>query len=253
MGLILYRIYKYMFSKPDNFPPGPPRLPFLGSYPLMLLLNYKHLHLAVDWLCKYYETDVLGMYCGNTPTIVANSNDSVRAILNHTDFDGKPVLLLAKLRNPDFNIRGMTTIHTHAYTPGRRMRRSERDTLHDANVLFRFKGIFNTEGPTWHEQRRYTLRYLRDFGFGRRFDELENDINDEITNFIDLLKNGPKYEHEKVSYECPAFPSDALNGNVILGFWTEIYERWLHPMPDYIRRSFWQLSLQSIAQRTAAT
>lgn len=106
VGLVLYRIYKYMFSKPNNFPPGPPRIPFLGSYPLMLLLNYKHLHLAIDWLCKYYETDILGMYCGGVPTIVANSHDSVRASLNHTDFDGKPALLLAKLRHSDFNIRG---------------------------------------------------------------------------------------------------------------------------------------------------
>lgn len=65
--------------------------------------------------------------------------------------------------------------------------------------MFRFEGIFFTEGPVWHEQRRFTLRYLRDFGFGRRFDELEIDINDEITNFISMLKNGPKYEHEKVS------------------------------------------------------
>lgn len=52
------------------------------------------------------------------------------------------------------------------------------------------------------------LRYLRDFGFGRRFDELETEINDEITNFIDMLKNGPKYEHENVSFEC-------FNGNFI--------------------------------------
>lgn len=107
VGLVLYRIYKYMFSKPDNFPPGPPRIPFLGSYPLMLLLNYKHMHLAVDWLCKYYKTDLLGMYCGSVPTIVANSHASVKALLNHNDFDGKPALLLGKLRHFDFNIRGI--------------------------------------------------------------------------------------------------------------------------------------------------
>lgn len=66
----------------------------------------------------------------------------------------------------------------------------------------RFVGIFFTEGAAWHEQRRFMLRYLRDFGFGRRFDELETEINDEISNFIDLLKNGPKYEHENVSLDC---------------------------------------------------
>lgn len=193
VGLVLYRIYKYMFSRPDNFPPGPPRIPFLGSYPVLLLLNYKHLHLAVDWLCKYYETDILGLYCGSVPTIVANSNDTVRAMLNHTDFDGKPGLLLAKLRHFDFKLRGISRIcATNEIFYQKK---------NNANNPFRFQGIFFTEGPVWHEQRRFTLRYLRDFGFGRRFDELEHEINDEITNFIYILKNGPKYEHEKVSVE----------------------------------------------------
>lgn len=63
-------------------------------------------------------------------------------------------------------------------------------------------GIFFTEGPLWHEQRRYALRYLRDFGFGRRQDELELELHDETLNLIDLIKNGPKYEFEKV---CASF------------------------------------------------
>lgn len=61
-----------------------------------------------------------------------------------------------------------------------------------------FVGIFFREGESWHEQRRYTLRHLRDFGFGRRFESLEMEIQTQIAQFIDMVKNGPKYEHEKV-------------------------------------------------------
>lgn len=61
-------------------------------------------------------------------------------------------------------------------------------------------GIFFTEGQTWFEQRRFALRNLRDFGFGRRQDGLESEIEDEILNLIDLLKNGPKHEFEKVAH-----------------------------------------------------
>lgn len=61
-----------------------------------------------------------------------------------------------------------------------------------------FLGIFFTDGTLWHEQRRFALRNLRDFGFGRRHDDLELELNDEILNLIDLLKNGPKYNFEKV-------------------------------------------------------
>lgn len=59
-------------------------------------------------------------------------------------------------------------------------------------------GIFFTENSLWHEQRRFALRYLRDYGFGRRFDALEKEIQIQIAQFIDILKSGPKYPHEKV-------------------------------------------------------
>lgn len=52
----------------------------------------------------------------------------------------------------------------------------------------------------WFEQRRFALRNLRDFGFGRRQDELEVELEDEIRILIDFLKNGPKYDFEKVFF-----------------------------------------------------
>lgn len=41
---------------------------------------------------------------------------------------------------------------------------------------------------------------MRDFGFGRRQDELEMELEDEIRNLIDLLRNGPKYDFETVIF-----------------------------------------------------
>lgn len=61
-----------------------------------------------------------------------------------------------------------------------------------------FAGLFFTEGELWHEQRRYALRTLRDFGFGRRHDGLEIEHAEEILSLCDLLTNGPKYDFEKV-------------------------------------------------------
>lgn len=59
-------------------------------------------------------------------------------------------------------------------------------------------GIFFTDGQLWFEQRRFTLRYLRDFGFGRRFDILEQEIQTQIEQYIEMIKYGAKYPHEMV-------------------------------------------------------
>ena len=67
----------------------------------------------------------------------------------------------------------------------------------DKNIcMFFLPGIFFTDGPIWKEQRRFVLRYLRDFGFGRRFEELESVISEEILDMIDIMKNGAKHPHE---------------------------------------------------------
>jgi len=39
---------------------------------------------------------------------------------------------------------------------------------------------------------------MRDFGFGRRQEKLEREIMDEMVLFLDILKNGPIYDGEKV-------------------------------------------------------
>lgn len=67
-----------------------------------------------------------------------------------------------------------------------------------------FLGIFFTDGALWHDQRRFMLRHLRDFGFGRRFEELELEINEELVQFVDFLRHGPKYDFEKVGFCKPS-------------------------------------------------
>lgn len=47
-------------------------------------------------------------------------------------------------------------------------------------------GIVNTEGQDWEELRRFTLRQLRDFGFGRN--TMEESIMLEVTELIEWLK-----------------------------------------------------------------
>lgn len=160
--LFLYRAYRYIFIRPVNFPPGPPRIPFIGGYVLLFLINRKYLHLAVQKLCQYYKTNVIGFYAGNTFYVITNDQETTREALFNPDFDGRSDFFAARLRSHNFELNG----------------------------------IFFIDGLYWQEQRRFTLRNLRDFGFGRRFEEYELEVKNEIKDFIKIVKEGPKYEYE---------------------------------------------------------
>jgi len=48
------------------------------------------------------------------------------------------------------------------------------------------KGIIMTDGKVWMEQRRFVLKTLRDFGFGKK--SMESLVHDEVTELIESLK-----------------------------------------------------------------
>lgn len=231
--ILLHQCYHYLFDKPKNFPQGdrdctvklffnfrrninfspvyiysnlsflecagPPRVPFLGGYIFMLILNHKHLHRAVEWLCQFYKTSILGMFLSDFHAILITDVENTKKALNHRDFDGRPDFLAIKLRHPNFDPdHGLSTLFnlesdwTNYY-------------LHFILIMTQNTGVFFRDGPSWHEQRRFTLRYLRDFGFGRRFDAFEKEIEIQISQLIDIVKNGPKYEYEFVRVILKSF------------------------------------------------
>lgn len=163
VGLVAFRCYRYLYGRPPNFPKGPPRLPLLGGYGVMLMINYKHLHKAAAWLSSFYKTNIVGLHLGEYETVLVNDFDTVKEVLNRVEFDNRPDLFLARMREKNFQRRG----------------------------------IFFTDGPDWKEQRWFILRYLRDYGFGRRFDELEAETSSEIGNLIEMIRYGAKYDHER--------------------------------------------------------
>ena len=72
----------------------------------MLLLNHKHLHRAVNRICQFYKSTVIGFYLGEYPIIVLNDSENVKKALFHRDFDGRPDVLMARLRHPNLDLHG---------------------------------------------------------------------------------------------------------------------------------------------------
>ncbi|PSN50102.1 hypothetical protein C0J52_04715, partial [Blattella germanica] len=137
----------------------PPRLPIWGSYWFVLWQNYKFVHVAYHKLAKKYKTKILGLHLGPIPTVVVNDYEMVRQVLHRPEFQGRVKLDIVNMRTYNENL-----------------------------------GVIFTDGEFWNTQKRFSQRYFRDQGFGRRFPKLEQISQEEIQDTLDLLHGRRKDE-----------------------------------------------------------
>lgn len=133
IGILLYLDTR----KPKNFPPGPRWLPILGCAIEIKKVREKtgYLYKAVCELTKNYCTDgpAIGLKIGKDRIVMVNSLDANKEMLHNEDIDGRPKGIFYKTR-----------------TWGLR------------------RGLLLTDGELWKEQRRFLIKHLKEFGFGRR-------------------------------------------------------------------------------------
>ncbi|XP_049816508.1 probable cytochrome P450 304a1 [Schistocerca nitens] len=151
--LLLILLVRTAYSRPDNFPPGPPALPIWGSYIQLLLENYKFPYKVMDSFTRRYNSKLVGFYFGPLPVVVISDYEAAKEAFNNPSLQGRISNVAIKQRMPH----------------------------EDLGINFRV-------GPELMEQRRFTLRYLRDFGFGRRSDHLESEIEAEMTELVELIR-----------------------------------------------------------------
>ncbi|GLH16246.1 Probable cytochrome P450 304a1 [Gryllus bimaculatus] len=148
--LVLYLV-KNARARPSNFPPGPPKLPVFGNYLQLLAGNYWYPYRELDRLTRRYGCKVLGLHWGPVPTVVACDQQSIRQALAQPQLQGRFESIVTKTRALDKTL-----------------------------------GVFFTDGAFWAEQRRFALRHLRDFGFGRRSPTLEAEAQGELEH-LDII------------------------------------------------------------------
>ncbi|KAK4881097.1 hypothetical protein RN001_004416 [Aquatica leii] len=158
---ILY-LYEYSKNKPTKFPPGPPRLPLWGNYWFLLREDYYFTHRSTALLAQRYNTNILGLYLRG-PTVITCDYESCKEVLTREEFYGRETSLLSLTRS-----RGVTA------------------------------GIFFLDGIHWQQQRRFALRHLRDYGFGRRFDRNENFLENDIRDLIEMFTSDPTPKNQDV-------------------------------------------------------
>lgn len=152
--------------RPRNFPPGPKWLPILGS--LLDVARRRQISKYLPNICAdigvEYNCPLIGLRLGQDLLVVVNGGKVIKEFLVSEDFTGRPYGHFYKVR-----------------TWGERF------------------GLLLTDSDFWKEQRRFCLRHLREFGFGRR--SMSGLIEEETTNMVENLKNMIK-SSGKNSIDC---------------------------------------------------
>ena len=185
--IILFTLWYYVNTKkPDKFPPGPPRYPLIGSLPFMLRKGSSRteksfMHGILHNIEQYGK--VVGFYMGSKKFVVIGDYDIMKDLLKREEVSGRPPVAPLSEFRPGYN------------------------TLDSENYR-RAPGVLFSQGSYWREQRRFLLRNLRDFGFGKS--EMEDAMLDEIDKLcIELQKYVGK----------PKFLGNTLNLSIVNALW----------------------------------
>ncbi|ELU08161.1 hypothetical protein CAPTEDRAFT_208884 [Capitella teleta] len=147
-GLIFLAVLLFLFDflrkqSWKTLPPGPPCLPVLGSLPF---LAAKDIREPLRKLTTKYG-DVITIYLGARRVVVLNTYDAMKEALHIKGeaFLGRPNVFFLK-------------------------------------EVTKSLGIISLTGARWKEQRRFTLKALRNFGVGSS--RMEDKIQEEMSYFL---------------------------------------------------------------------
>ncbi|KAF5281156.1 hypothetical protein FQA39_LY17888 [Lamprigera yunnana] len=176
LGLLAYLDTK----KPKNFPPGPKWYPFIGSAFHLYKMRKKFGSLSSttrELAAKYGP--VIGFRIGADYIVFVYGVKTLREFLHNDDFNGRPHTLFYRAR-----------------TWGKR------------------RGVLLTDSEFWQEQRRFILRHLRDFGFGKR--NMSDIVEEEALVMVERIKK----KVEENGGACVLRMDDFFAVHVLNTLWT---------------------------------
>ena len=158
--LLVFWVYQKT-QKPAHFPPGPPRLPLLGSVPFLAGPNF----LQNTIVLKEKYGPCVGFYFGNTPAVVISELELAKEVFKTSESSGRPPVTPFQESFPGW--KELSQIFPDQ--AGRR------------------PGPIISHGAYHTEIRRFILRNLRDLGFGKT--SMEAEINYEVANLCKFYES----------------------------------------------------------------
>ena len=105
----------------------------------------------------------MGFYIGGTPNVAISDYNMIKELMKNDATASRPKLNPFQDLRPGGAVKGILDNENSDWTPG---------------IVF-------SRGRTWMEQRRFTLRVLRDFGFGKS--SMEDTILDEVDKLCEEI------------------------------------------------------------------
>ncbi|XP_033742771.1 cytochrome P450 2C37-like [Pecten maximus] len=147
LGILSVLFLLKLMHVSDNGPPGPTGYPLVGNFPLLMSGNRPKLF---DQLRRKYG-DVFSLQLGSRRMVVINGYEALKeAFVKQADvFSERPQADYASIRTSNC------------------------------------KGIVRSSGEFWKNTRTFSMRALREFGFGKR--SLETNILEEVSVFLEVI------------------------------------------------------------------
>ncbi|XP_076679748.1 putative cytochrome P450 303a1 isoform X2 [Andrena cerasifolii] len=169
--IILLLLLLYLGSqKPKGYPPGPKWWPLFGSALEIARLRREtgYLVKTCSVLCKKYGP-VVGLKIGSDRLVILNDYESIRSMLSNENCDGRPIGPIYEVRT--FGIR---------------------------------RGLIVVDEHLWVEQRRFVLKQLREFGFGRKSMAtiIEEEAQSLVEHFKKMIHNEYNDRASKLNMYC---------------------------------------------------
>ena len=156
---ISFLFLKHTRSKYKHFASPGLCLPVIGHSHKLFSVSKDLVNGTWDLYRKYSRDGMLYVQAFREPQVWVGDHQLLKTIFNHHDSSGRSSDTLKKTR-----FIQMT-------------RKVSGDNI---------PGLVMSEGELWHQQRRFTLRTLKDFGFGRQ--GMERLIQEETQQFINFIK-----------------------------------------------------------------